>query len=83
MKKEVAHTRGGADGRQFSHALIGAVAPILQQQVDDALAQLVSAELILRRAYTFKHQLRTCSQRSGTMARCRQRTAAYPDFWSN
>ena len=36
-------------GRQFSHALTSAVAPIVQQQVDDALAQLVSAELILRR----------------------------------
>jgi hypothetical protein len=49
MKKEVANTPGGADGRQFSHALTSAVAPIPQQQVDDALAQLVSTELIFRR----------------------------------
>src|SRR5215831_16225305 len=32
-----------------SHALISAVAPIPQQQVDDALAQLVRAELIFSR----------------------------------
>jgi hypothetical protein len=83
---------GAALGRQFSHALISAAAPILQQQVDDALGPLVSAELIFRRGtppdaeYTFKHQLRTCSQRSGTTARCpyRQkiktaaRTGGYP-----
>jgi len=40
---------GAALGRQFSHALMSAIAPILQRQVDDALAQLVSAELIFRR----------------------------------
>jgi len=51
-----------------SHALISAIAPILQQTSRDALAQLVSAELICRRGtrpdaeYTLKHQLRTCSQ---------------------
>jgi tetratricopeptide (TPR) repeat protein len=50
-------------GRQFSHELIGAVAAMPRQQLDDALAQLVNAELIFRRGtppdaeYTFKHAL--------------------------
>ena len=60
--REVAQI-GAALGRQFSHELIGAVAPMPQPQLDDALAQLVSAELIYRRGtppdaeYTFKHAL--------------------------
>ena len=50
-------------GRQFSHELISAVAAMPRQQLDDALAQLVHAELIFRRGtppdaeYTFKHAL--------------------------
>ncbi|MGZ5261585.1 MAG: adenylate/guanylate cyclase domain-containing protein, partial [Burkholderiales bacterium] len=50
-------------GRQFSHELISAVTELPQQQLDDALAQLLSAELIFRRGvppnaeYTFKHAL--------------------------
>jgi class 3 adenylate cyclase len=50
-------------GRQFSHELITMVATIPQQQLDDALTQLVRAELIFRRGippdaeYTFKHAL--------------------------
>jgi tetratricopeptide (TPR) repeat protein len=50
-------------GRHFSHELISAVAPVPRQQLDDALAQLVNAELIFRRGtppdaeYTFKHAL--------------------------
>ncbi|HEX7198065.1 MAG TPA: AAA family ATPase, partial [Dongiaceae bacterium] len=50
-------------GRQFSHGLISAVAAMPRQQLDDALAQLVNAELIFRRGtppdaeYTFKHAL--------------------------
>jgi hypothetical protein len=46
-------------GRQFSHRLIAAVAPMLPARLDDALAQLVAAELIYRRGkppdaeYTF------------------------------
>jgi class 3 adenylate cyclase/tetratricopeptide (TPR) repeat protein len=50
-------------GRQFSHELISAVAPMPQQQLDDSLAQLVAAELMFRRGtppnaeYTFKHAL--------------------------
>ena len=50
-------------GRQFSHELISAVAALPRQQLDDALARLVDAELIFRRGtppdaeYTFKHAL--------------------------
>jgi hypothetical protein len=36
-------------GRQFSHELISAVATMPKQQLDDALAKLVRAELIFRR----------------------------------
>ena len=60
--REVAQI-GAALGRQFSHELIDAVAAIPQPQLDDALDQLVSAELIYRRGsppdalYTFKHAL--------------------------
>ena len=52
---------GAALGRQFSHEPISAVAGMPQRQADDALAQLVSAELVHRRGtppdaeYTFKH----------------------------
>jgi tetratricopeptide (TPR) repeat protein len=54
---------GAALGRSFSHELISAVAGIPQQELDDALAQLLDAGLILRRGtppsaeYTFKHAL--------------------------
>jgi tetratricopeptide (TPR) repeat protein len=60
--REVAQI-GAALGRQFSHELIVAVAPMPQAQLDDALAQLVGAELIYRRGtppdaeYAFKHAL--------------------------
>jgi predicted ATPase len=60
--REVAQI-GAALGRQFSHELIAAVAAMPPAQLDDALAQLVSAELIYRRGtppdaeYTFKHAL--------------------------
>jgi predicted ATPase len=60
--REVAQI-GAALGRHFSHELISAVAPMLQTQLDDALAQLVSAELVFRRGtppdaeYIFKHAL--------------------------
>ena len=60
--REVAQI-GAALGRQFSHVLISAVAPMPQPQLDDALAQLMEAELIFRRGtppdaqYTFKHAL--------------------------
>ncbi len=60
--REVAQI-GAALGRQFSHELIAAVAPMPPAQLDDALAQLVGAELIYRRGtppdaeYSFKHAL--------------------------
>jgi tetratricopeptide (TPR) repeat protein len=60
--REVAQV-GAALGRQFSHELIAAVAPMSEPQLEDALAQLVGAELIYRRGtppnaeYTFKHAL--------------------------
>ena len=60
--REVAQI-GAALGRSFSHELISAVAGMPQQQIDEALEQLVSAELIFRRGmppdaeYTFKHAL--------------------------
>ena len=60
--REVAQI-GAALGRQFSHELIGAVARMPPGHLDDALAQLVGAELIYRRGtppdaeYTFKHAL--------------------------
>jgi class 3 adenylate cyclase/predicted ATPase len=60
--REVAQI-GAALGRHFSHELISAVAPLPRQQLDDALAQLVRAELVFRRGtapdaeYTFKHAL--------------------------
>ncbi len=50
-------------GRQFSHELISTVATMPQRQLENALAQLVDAELIFRRGtppdaeYTFKHAL--------------------------
>jgi class 3 adenylate cyclase/predicted ATPase len=60
--KEVAQI-GAVIGREFSHDLLAAVAPISATQLGDALEQLVSSELIFRRgvppeaAYTFKHAL--------------------------
>ena len=50
-------------GRQFSHELISAVAGMPERKLEDALTQLVNAELIFRRGtppdaeYTFKHAL--------------------------
>jgi hypothetical protein len=60
--REVAQI-GAALGRSFSHELVSAVAQMPQQQIDDALAQLVGAELIFQRGvapdaeYRFKHAL--------------------------
>jgi len=51
------------DVHSFTHQLISAVTTMPKQQLDDALAQLVDAELIFRRRtprgaeYTFKHAL--------------------------
>jgi class 3 adenylate cyclase len=60
--REVAQI-AAALGRQFSHELISAVATLPKQRLDNALEQLVAAELIFRRGtppdaeYTFKHAL--------------------------
>ena len=65
-------------GRHFSHELISAVAAMPRQQLDDALAQLVNAELIFRRGtppdaeYTFKHAL-VQDTAYGTLLRGRRR----------
>ena len=60
--REVAQI-GSALGRQFSYELISAVVTIPKQQLDEALAQLIRAELLFQRGtppdaeYTFKHAL--------------------------
>jgi predicted ATPase len=60
--REVAQI-GAALGRSFSHEQISAVAGMPQKEIDNALAQLVTAELIFRRGtppdaeYSFKHAL--------------------------
>jgi class 3 adenylate cyclase/tetratricopeptide (TPR) repeat protein len=62
MVREVVHL-AAAIGRHFSHELISAVAGMPRHQLDDALEQLTSAELIFRHGsppnveYTFKHAL--------------------------
>jgi class 3 adenylate cyclase/predicted ATPase len=54
---------GAALGRQFTHDLISAVAPMARQSLDDALTQLVNTELVFQcgsppdAEYTFKHAL--------------------------
>jgi len=60
--RQVAHV-GAALGRQFSHELLHAAAEMPERRLNDALEQLVSAELLYRRGvppnaqYTFKHAL--------------------------
>jgi class 3 adenylate cyclase/tetratricopeptide (TPR) repeat protein len=60
--REVAQI-AAALGRSFSHELISALSIVPVEQLDDALDQLVTAELIFRRGvppdaeYTFKHAL--------------------------
>jgi class 3 adenylate cyclase/tetratricopeptide (TPR) repeat protein len=60
--REVAQI-ASALGRQFSYELISAVVTIPKQQLDEALAQLMRAELVFQRGtppdakYTFKHAL--------------------------
>jgi class 3 adenylate cyclase/predicted ATPase len=60
--KEVAQV-GAVIGREFSHELLAAVAPISANRLDDALEQLVHSELVFRRGtppkatYSFKHAL--------------------------
>jgi class 3 adenylate cyclase/predicted ATPase len=60
--KEVAQI-GAVIGREFSHELLAAVAPMTGNQLGDALEQLVNSELVFRRGappdatYSFKHAL--------------------------
>jgi predicted ATPase len=60
--KEVAQI-GAVIGREFSHELLAAVAPMSANQLCDALEQLVNSELVFRRgtlpeaSYSFKHAL--------------------------
>jgi tetratricopeptide (TPR) repeat protein len=60
--KEVAQI-GAVIGREFSHELLSAVAPLPTNQLGDALEQLVSSGLVFRRGsppdatYSFKHAL--------------------------
>src|SRR5215831_9184939 len=74
--REVAQI-GAALGRSFSHELISAVAGMPEQQLDDALQQLVRAELVFRRGappdaeYTFKHAL-VQDAAYGTLLRARR-----------
>ena len=74
---------GAALGRSFSHELISAVAQMPQNKIDDALEQLVNAELIFRRGtppdaeYTFKHALVQDAAYS-TLLRSPSPAAAWP-----
>ena len=60
--KEVAQF-GAVIGREFSHELLAAVAPMARDLLDEALEQLVQSELVFRRGtppdaiYSFKHAL--------------------------
>ena len=60
--KEIAQI-GAVIGREFSYELIAALSPLPEDELDDALDQLVAAELIFRRGappgatYGFKHIL--------------------------
>jgi class 3 adenylate cyclase/predicted ATPase len=60
--KEVAQV-GAVIGREFGHELLAAVAPLEGAALEDALRQLVAAELVFRRGeppeatYVFKHAL--------------------------
>jgi predicted ATPase len=74
--REVAQI-AAALGRQFSYLLISAVAPRPRQELDEALAQLVRAELIFQRwrvpdaEYAFKHVL-VADAAYGTLLRSRR-----------
>jgi class 3 adenylate cyclase len=60
--REIAEV-GAALGREFSHELISAVSPRSAKELEQALDQLASSELVFRRGsppeavYTFKHAL--------------------------
>ena len=81
--REVAQI-AAALGRSFSHVLISAVAQMPRIKLDDALEQLVRAELIFRRGiapdaeYTFKHALVQDAAYS-TLLRTRRQQISCPD----
>ncbi len=60
--KEVAQI-GAVMGREFSHTLVAAVSPLGEDELQDALDQLVAAELVFQRGtppevtFVFKHAL--------------------------
>jgi class 3 adenylate cyclase len=75
--KEIAQI-GAAIGREFSHALLAAVADRPEAELRPALDQLVSSELVFRRgtppkaAYSFKHAL-VQDAAYGTLLKSRRR----------
>jgi predicted ATPase/class 3 adenylate cyclase len=79
--KEVAQI-GAVIGREFSFALLAAVADRSEGQLDQALDQLVAAELLHRRGalpdaiYTFKHALVRDTAYAGLLRARRQQTHA-------
>jgi len=79
--KEIAQV-GAAIGREFSHRLLEAVAPIKGQALQDALYQLMEAELIYERgeppevSYIFKHALVQDSAYGSLLRSRRQRIHA-------
>jgi class 3 adenylate cyclase len=56
--KEIAQV-GACIGREFTHELIAAVSPVRENELQDALQQLVNSELVIRHGetWTFKHAL--------------------------
>ena len=87
--KEVAQT-GAVIGREFSHELLAAVAPMSANQLGDALEQLVSSELVFRcgappeATYTFKHALaRTLPTSLCSRAGASSCTPASPRLWNS
>jgi predicted ATPase len=79
--REVAQI-AAALGRHFSYELISAVARMSKRQIDEALVQLVGAELMLQRGvppdaeYTFKHALVQDAAYSTLLRSGRQRVHA-------
>jgi predicted ATPase/class 3 adenylate cyclase len=74
---------GSVIGREFSHELITALALSPEQQVQEALRQLVDAELVLcqgippRATYTFKHALVRDAAYDSLLRHRRQRLHAH------
>jgi predicted ATPase len=74
---------GAAIGREFSRALLEAVSPVKGAALDDALAQLIEAELIYMRgaspkaSYVFKHALVQDTAHSSLLRSRRQRIHAH------